>query len=99
MVSLTLASSLPQIHLESAPNGCPIDQDGAGASGVGSPEGVDVGSAVFRGDLETKIEGMMGFIFSFEDSACAAKGVEGGAEAEEKRALMNVSREDFGVAR
>ena len=58
-----------------------------------------MGSVGFRGDLETKIEGMMGFTFSFEDGVCAGKGVGGGAEVEEKGALMSVSREDFGVGR
>jgi len=99
MISPALASSLPQTHLKGAPNGCSIDRDGAVAGGAGSAEGADVGSVGFRGDLETKIEGMMGFAFSFEDSAGAAKGVEGGTKVEEKRALMNVSREDFGVER
>ena len=53
----------------------------------------------FRGDLETKIEGMIRFAPSFEDSTGATEGVEGGTEVEETRALMNVSREDFGVGR
>lgn len=97
MISPNLASSFAQTQLESVPNGCPIDRDGAGAGGGGSPEGVDAGSVVFRGDLETKIEGMIGFAFSFEVDAGATKGVGGGADVEEKRALMNVSREDFGV--
>ena len=99
MISLTLVSSLPQAHLESVPSGWPIDRDGAGADTAGSAEGVDMGSVGFRGDLDTKIEGMMGFAFSFEDGASAAKGVEGGARVEEKKVLMNVSREDFRVGR
>jgi hypothetical protein len=60
MISLALASTLPQTHAESATNGVPSDLDGAGAGGTGSAEGVGVGSVAFRGDLETKIEGMIG---------------------------------------
>jgi hypothetical protein len=58
-----------------------------------------VGLPVFRGVLETKIEGIIGLAVSFEDSGGAGDGAEGGAEVEETRALMNVSREDFGVGR
>jgi hypothetical protein len=94
-----VASSLLPIHVESATNGCPSDLDGAGAGGAGSAGGAGVGSVALRGVLETKIEGIVGFALLFEDSAGAAEGVEGGAEVEETRALMNVSREDFGVER
>ena len=59
MISLNLASSLPQIHAESATNDRPSDLDGAGAGGAGTAEGVGVGSVAFCGDLETKIEGMI----------------------------------------
>lgn len=53
----------------------------------------------FRGVLETKIEGMIGVALSFGDGAGAAEGAEGGVEVEETRALMNASRDDFGVGR
>ena len=98
-ISLTLASSLPQTHVESAPKGWLSDRGGTEAGGAGSAGGVGLGSVTFRGVLETKIEGIIEFGFSFEDSAGTAEGVEGGAEVEETRALMNVSREDFGVGR
>jgi hypothetical protein len=98
-ISLILASNLPQTHFESTTNGCPSDHDGAVGGGAGPAGGAGVGLPVFRGVLETKIEGIIGLAVSFEDSGGAGDGVEGGAEVEETRALMNVSREDFGVGR